>query len=64
MHVYKFSTPQKIQSRVVPIPTALSQAGVDPYLEFLKCHIEQRLLFDLPANTGRYREKVRKWFSG
>ena len=64
VHCFKFATHQKIQSRVVPIHTALWQAGLEPYLEFVKSQNEQRLLFDLPAKTGRYSEKVRIWFSG
>ena len=64
VHCFVFNTHQKIQPRVVPIHTALWQAGLESYLKYVRDSQQQRLLFDLPAKTGRYSEKVRIWFTG
>ena len=64
VHGFRFATHGKIQPRFVPIHTALWQAGFEHYLQFVKAEKHTRLLFDLPAKSGRYSEKVRIWFSG
>ncbi|MEI5639544.1 MULTISPECIES: hypothetical protein [unclassified Pseudoalteromonas] len=64
VHLFHFQTHGKIQPRYVPIHPALWQAGLEPYLAMIKQQGQQRLMFDLPAKTGRYSEKVRIWFSG
>lgn len=64
VYVFHFNTHGKIQPRVVPIHPALWQAGLEQYLALVKQQGYRRLMFDLPAKTGRYSEKVRIWFSG
>ncbi|WP_341218744.1 hypothetical protein [uncultured Pseudoalteromonas sp.] len=61
---FSFHTHGKIKPRLVPIHKALIDAGFSDYVEFIKSKNHQRLMFDLPAKTGRYSEKVRIWFSG
>lgn len=64
VHLLHFKTHGKIQPRVVPIHPALWQSGLEQYLTQVKKLGQQRILFDLPAKSGRYSEKVRIWFSG
>ncbi|MEJ6475602.1 hypothetical protein [Pseudoalteromonas piscicida] len=64
VHLFHFKTHGKIQSRFVPIHPVLWQAGLEPYIKLVQQQKQQRLMFDLPAKTGRYSEKVRIWFSG
>ncbi|MCG7555134.1 MULTISPECIES: hypothetical protein [Pseudoalteromonas] len=64
VHVFHFNTHGKIQPRIVPIHSALWQSGLEQYLALVKQQAHHRILFDLPAKTGRYSEKVRIWFSG
>ncbi|BBN80437.1 hypothetical protein PA25_04220 [Pseudoalteromonas sp. A25] len=64
IHGFNFTTHGKIQHRFVPIHTALWQAGLEQYIQFVKRENQDRLLFDLPSKSGRYSEKVRIWFSG
>ena len=61
---FDFHTHGKIKPRYVPIHNALLDAGLDQYLGYLNEQNQQRLMFDLPAKSGRYSEKVRIWFSG
>ena len=61
---FNFHTHGKIKPRLVPVHNALINAGFNEYIEFIKSKNYQRLMFDLPAKTGRYSEKVRIWFSG
>ncbi|MBD0410959.1 hypothetical protein [Pseudoalteromonas distincta] len=61
---FNFHTHGKIKPRLVPVHQALIDAGFNEYLAFMKSQNQQRLMFDLPAKTGRYSEKVRIWFSG
>ena len=61
---FNFYTHGKIKPRLVPVHQALINAGFNEYINYVKSHSHQRLLFDLPAKTGRYSEKVRIWFSG
>tara|TARA_B110000211_G_scaffold44048_1_gene46411 strand:- start:591 stop:1271 length:681 start_codon:yes stop_codon:yes gene_type:complete len=61
---FSFHTHGKIKPRLVPVHHALVDAGFNDYIEFIKAHHHTRLMFDLPAKTGRYSEKVRIWFSG
>ena len=61
---FNFHTHGKIKPRLVPVHQALINAGFNEYIDFIKSNNHQRLLFDLPAKTGRYSEKVRIWFSG
>ncbi|MFC3034392.1 hypothetical protein ACFOEE_17940 [Pseudoalteromonas fenneropenaei] len=61
---FEFTTNEKIQPRFIPIHSALWQAGLEQYLEYLAEHHHSRLMFDLPAKSNRYSEKVRIWFSG
>lgn len=61
---FDFHTHGKIKSRVVPVHQSLIKAGFNDYCQFVKSQKQQRLLFDLPAKSGRYSEKVRIWFSG
>ncbi|MCF2856782.1 hypothetical protein L1286_04830 [Pseudoalteromonas sp. SMS1] len=63
-HTFHFTTNEKIQSRIVPIHAALWHAGLEDYIGYVKKLGHERLLFDLPAKSGRYSEKVRIWFSG
>lgn len=61
---FHFHTSGKIKARLVPIHQALFDAGLSDYIKMLKLKGHTRLLFDLPAKSGRYSEKVRIWFSG
>lgn len=61
---FSFHTHGKIKPRLIPVHQALINAGFNDYLAFIKSQKQQRLMFDLPAKTGRYSEKVRIWFSG
>lgn len=61
---FHFHTHGKIKSRLIPIHPGLIRAGLFEFLEFLKTQKQNRLMFDLPAKSGRYSEKVRIWFSG
>jgi hypothetical protein len=61
---FNFHTHGKIKPRLVPVHQALITAGFNDYLAFIKSQNQSRLMFDLPAKTGRYSEKVRIWFSG
>lgn len=61
---FSFYTHGKIKPRLIPVHQALINAGFNQYLAFLKNAKHQRIMFDLPAKTGRYSEKVRIWFSG
>ncbi|MCG7546502.1 hypothetical protein [Pseudoalteromonas sp. Of7M-16] len=64
IHTFDFHTHGKIQSRLVPIHSALWEAGLERYIQLVKESGHDRLLFDLPSKSGRYSEKVRIWFSG
>ncbi|MBQ4811913.1 hypothetical protein A7985_14235 [Pseudoalteromonas luteoviolacea] len=64
IHTFRFTTHGKIQPRFVPIHPALWHAGLEDYIQHVKQLGHERLLYDLPAKTGRYSEKVRIWFSG
>lgn len=61
---FSFQTNAKIQPRFVPVHCALWHAGLEPYMHFIRSQKQTRLLFDLPAKSNRYSEKVRIWFSG
>ncbi|MBB1341286.1 hypothetical protein H5154_08860 [Pseudoalteromonas sp. SR44-5] len=61
---FHFHTHGKIKARIVPIHQALFDAGLNEYIAAVKQQGHNRLLFDLPAKSGRYSEKVRIWFSG
>ncbi|CCQ10251.1 putative orphan protein [Pseudoalteromonas luteoviolacea B = ATCC 29581] len=61
---FEFTTNEKILPRFIPIHSALWQAGLEDYLEFVSEQHQERLLFDLPSKVNRYSEKVRIWFSG
>ena len=61
---FHFHTHGKIKARIVPVHQALLDAGLDDYITLVKQQGHTRLLFDLPAKSGRYSEKVRIWFSG
>lgn len=61
---FHFHTHGKIKARLVPIHQALFDAGLNDYIAMIKQQGHSRLLFDLPAKSGRYSEKVRIWFSG
>ena len=61
---FSFRTHGKIKPRIVPIHRALFAAGLSDYIAMLEQQGHTRLLFDLPAKSGRYSEKVRIWFSG
>ncbi|WP_404342551.1 hypothetical protein [Pseudoalteromonas mariniglutinosa] len=61
---FHFHTHGKIKARYVPIHQALFAAGLNEYLQFLAINQHHRLMYDLPAKSGRYSEKVRIWFSG
>jgi hypothetical protein len=61
---FDFHTHGKIKHRIVPIHHALIAAGFNEYYDFVHLQKHSRLLFDLPAKSGRYSEKVRIWFSG
>ncbi|MCO7188799.1 MULTISPECIES: hypothetical protein [unclassified Pseudoalteromonas] len=61
---FTFTTHGKLQPRFVPIHPALWHAGLQDYLHFLEQQGHTRLMFDLPAKSGRFSEKVRIWFSG
>ncbi len=61
---FSFHTHGKIKPRLIPVHNALIKAGLNDYLAYVKAQKHTRLLFDLPAKTGRYSEKVRIWFSG
>lgn len=61
---FNFHTHGKIKPRLVPVHQALINAGFNEYIDFIKSQNQHRLMFDLPAKTGRYSEKVRIWFSG
>ncbi|WP_462150674.1 site-specific integrase [Pseudoalteromonas xiamenensis] len=61
---FEFGTNEKILPRFIPIHSALWQAGLEEYLEFLSTHHHERIMFDLPSKVNRYSEKVRIWFSG
>ncbi|MEL0639906.1 hypothetical protein V6260_04710 [Pseudoalteromonas aliena] len=61
---FNFHTHGKIKPRLVPVHKALISAGFNEYIDLIKSQNKQRLMFDLPAKTGRYSEKVRIWFSG
>lgn len=61
---FNFHTHGKIKPRLVPVHQALINAGFNEYIAFIKSQKHHRLMFDLPAKTGRYSEKVRIWFSG
>jgi len=64
VHCFSFTTHGKIRHRLIPIHTALWQAGLEGYIEHVKKAQHSRLLYDLPSKSGRYSEKVRIWFSG
>lgn len=64
IYYFDFHTHGKIKPRHIPIHPALQQAGFFDYLDYVKRQQHNRLLFDLPAKSGRYSEKVRIWFSG
>ncbi|WP_151173499.1 hypothetical protein [Pseudoalteromonas ruthenica] len=61
LHVH---THGKIKARKIPIHPHLFSCGLHEYVQWLTVHGHQRLLFDLPAKSGRYSEKARIWFSG
>ncbi|SFC41533.1 hypothetical protein [Pseudoalteromonas denitrificans] len=61
---FHFHTNGKIKSRLIPIHNGLIQAGFNDFIKYLKTQNQTRLMFDLPAKSGRYSEKVRIWFSG
>ncbi|PAJ72310.1 hypothetical protein CJF42_21940 [Pseudoalteromonas sp. NBT06-2] len=61
---FHFHTHGKIKSRLVPIHTGLIDAGLIVFTDYLKKQNQNRLMYDLPAKSGRYSEKVRIWFSG
>jgi len=61
---FSLHTHRQIKPRLVPVHKALIDARFSDYVEFIKSKNHQRLMFDLPAKTGRYSEKVRIWFSG
>lgn len=61
---FSFHTHGKIKPRLVPVHKALINYGLNEYIAFIKSQNQHRLMFDLPAKTGRYSEKVRIWFSG
>lgn len=61
---FSFHTHGKIKPRLVPVHHALISAGFNDYLAYVEAQNHSRLMFDLPAKTGRYSEKVRIWFSG
>ena len=61
---FNFHTHGKIKPRLVPVHKALINAGFNDYINLIKSQNHHRLMFDLPAKTGRYSEKVRIWFSG
>jgi len=61
---FHFHTHGKIKPRLIPIHRGLVHAGFIDFINFLKTQKQNRLMFDLPAKSGRYSEKVRIWFSG
>ncbi|MCQ8821392.1 hypothetical protein NQT65_14380 [Pseudoalteromonas agarivorans] len=61
---FNFHTNGKIKARLVPVHQALIDAGLNDFIAFVKAHKHTRLMFDLPAKSGRYSEKVRIWFTG
>lgn len=63
-YFFDFHTNNKIKPRRIPVHPMLIEHGFLDYLHFLKQQGQQRLMFDLPAKSGRYSEKVRIWFSG
>lgn len=63
-YFFHFHTNKKIKPRFVPIHPMLQEHGFFDYLSFVNSQGHQRLMFDLPAKSGRYSEKVRIWFSG
>lgn len=61
---FNFHTHGKIKARLVPVHKALIDAGFNEFISFVKAQNHHRLMFDLPAKSGRYSEKVRIWFTG
>lgn len=57
-------TNNKIKPRLVPIHPMLFEHGLLDYIAYTQSQNQTRLMFDLPAKSGRYSEKVRIWFSG
>lgn len=57
-------THAKIKARQIALHPQLFEHGLADYVHWLQSEGHTRLLFDLPAKSGRYSEKARIWFSG
>ena len=64
IYFFDFHTNNKIKPRLIPVHPMLIEHGLLAFIDYVTQHQHSRIMFDLPAKSGRYSEKVRIWFSG